>query len=399
MWFKLAMQRMWKSITGNKVTQKISGDSVVQPTQVGNAGLVIVNNGITESRAREICAEYASSAVKEYSVEAYKVIDDRINRFADMVLLKIHNDAERLQRFSDPGVQKTLRSAQVSAATAEKESDFELLSELLVKRLDEKDNRKNIAAVNKAIEVIGEIDLDALLALTLLHVLNVFPVHGYSARQWFRELDNLYGKYPLAKLPSGREWIDHLKLLGLVEDISFSMRGTYTDYLKSLVPNLFVKGFLVGSEEYQKAQYVLQDPSLEHILLVPNDLLPNYVRIPYQNGEKDDSEKRGLVTQLFETNGKKVFFNVQLPEDSAKKARDVKALYYTGQGNKQGDQVLNARIIADFISGYSNVKTIEQWYDSSPKEALRLTLLGRVVAQVNAKIHDRSMPTVPGLPI
>lgn len=59
-----------------------------------------------------------------------------------------------------------LRRAQISAAVSDQESDWDMLSQLMIKHIEVKEDRNKKLGVTKAIEIISEIDNQALLALT-----------------------------------------------------------------------------------------------------------------------------------------------------------------------------------------------------------------------------------------
>lgn len=57
------------------------------------------------------------------------------------------------ENFKDPGFQMQLRRAQISAAVSDQESDWDMLSQLMIKHIEVKEDRNKKLGVTKAIEI------------------------------------------------------------------------------------------------------------------------------------------------------------------------------------------------------------------------------------------------------
>ena len=88
-----------------------------------------------------------------------------------------------LQKFSDPSFQFLITEAHKTAASTEREADYDLLSELLLHRVKKDKDRKVRVGIKKAIEIVDQVDDDALCALTVAYTIErLFPATGSIIR-------------------------------------------------------------------------------------------------------------------------------------------------------------------------------------------------------------------------
>lgn len=80
---------------GNKQVQEAGDNS--QQLQANN---MIVNLGIDEKRAREICQEMILQLKNKFTEEALKVAESRVSEFEDKLMAKMKDGA--LEAFADP---------------------------------------------------------------------------------------------------------------------------------------------------------------------------------------------------------------------------------------------------------------------------------------------------------
>ena len=158
----------------SKQSQKAGENS-----QQYQAETIIINQGVTEERVRAIFSELIPSALQAYTSDAYALANQRIGKLEDHVWPKLDKVDGLLQSFADPAFQILLRKAQQAAAASEREDDYALLSELLVCHVQKGSDRKNRAGISRAIEIIDQIDNDALCALTIHYAITNFrPITG-----------------------------------------------------------------------------------------------------------------------------------------------------------------------------------------------------------------------------
>ena len=175
-------------IIGDRQTQR-AGDN----SQLMQAGIVNVYNGIDEKRAREICAETYAIARKDFTADAYACATERVQQFEEALLPKMQQIEGALNKFADPSFQFLLTSAQRTAAATERSSDYDMLSELLVCRITKGESRKNRAGISRAVEIVDKVDDDALCALTVVHAVNkCLPLSG-DINVGLQVLDNRVG--------------------------------------------------------------------------------------------------------------------------------------------------------------------------------------------------------------
>ena len=78
---------------------------------------IVVVEGITEARAREIAHNVARDAILEHARESQELVQKRIDRLDDK-LFAVMLDKGRLGSFSDPAFLRSYRQAQVGAAAS-----------------------------------------------------------------------------------------------------------------------------------------------------------------------------------------------------------------------------------------------------------------------------------------
>lgn len=106
-----------------------------------------------------------------------------------------------LKAFADPGFQLLLIDAQKSAAATERYVDYDLLSELLVHRIEKGNDRHIRTGIHRAVEIVEDISDEALLGLTVAHSLKFFVPIALDIKYALDILDDLFGKIMYAELP------------------------------------------------------------------------------------------------------------------------------------------------------------------------------------------------------
>lgn len=129
---------------GNNQTQKAGENS-----QLVQAGTVNIFNGIDEKRAREICSETYAIARRDFTADAYACANARVQQFENSLIPKMLQIETALSAFSDPAFQFLLASAQRTAAATERNADYDMLSELLICRIEKGQSRKTRAGIRE----------------------------------------------------------------------------------------------------------------------------------------------------------------------------------------------------------------------------------------------------------
>ena len=182
-------------------------------TQVLASGDVII--GVSEERAREIAERAAREVVDKFADEGVRLIQDRITKLDDRVIGSLIR-AGRLEVFADPGFQRSFKRAQEGAAVSDVEADYDLLAGLLMDRAERGDNRSVRAGIERSIEIVDQIDDEALRGLTVFQAVQQYRSVSPSLEQGLDVLDALLADLIDGPLPSGADWLDHLDILDAV---------------------------------------------------------------------------------------------------------------------------------------------------------------------------------------
>ena len=217
------------------------------------ANNMIVNIGIDEKRAREIYQEMNLQLRKDYSQEALNIANSRVTEFENRLLPKMEAVEGALEAFADPSFQLLLVEAQKTAASTERPADYDLLSELLIHRFLNGDNRVTRAGISRAVEIVDKISDDALLGLTVFHSVNYFFPASGIIQQGLNTLNDLFGKLFYSNLPVGSEWLDHLDILDAIRVSNFGGLKKIEQYYPEMLSGYIDIGIEKNSDDFNKA--------------------------------------------------------------------------------------------------------------------------------------------------
>ena len=259
-------------------------EEINQKQKAGNNSQLIqadvINIGIDEKRAREICDEQFELARQKFTSDAYECANIRVEKLATAVFSKINSIENSLSYFADPSFQILLNKAQVSACSTDRVLDYDMLSELLACRIVKGKTRKINANISRAVEIVAEIDDDALCALTVSYAINRFIPVSADVFEGLNVLNDLFAKLLYMELPSGNKWMDHLDTLGAIRISSFGSFKKFRDFYCEILNGYCSVGIQENSENHQKALQMLKENNLSTNVLCPNKLLSGYVLIP-----------------------------------------------------------------------------------------------------------------------
>ena len=359
-------------------TQK-AGDNAVQ-NQIGTQIVV----GIDEKRVREICDEKIATAVRDLSFDAIDLAHQRINTLTDKVVEKIKENPTHIQAFSDPSFQRDIVRAQIAAAESDREPDIETLAELLLARMNGKLKRSTKTGLRKAIEIVSELEDEELTALTVLLFCSRYLPNNTMAShvdQYLAYLDGDFAKlFAKSSLPEGTRWLKHLSILNCVEVNHFGSFKKVEDYYSEAVAGIVCAGITNDSAEHHDAAMILDECGIGSNMLVPNDLLPGYVRLPVAN--LDDLSTLPMIIP----NVPRII--TMTPNEKQKEGLAKVINLYSK------DSALLQKVKATFaekISGHGTLNQFKTWL-SNLKHSFELTPIGEVLAYVNAR---RCIPELP----
>lgn len=343
------------------------------------ANQIIINQGITEERARQILDEQFNHAIIDLTLEAHEVAEKRIQTFSNELIPRLVRE-KVIDCLRDPSVQKTLREAEKTAVGVEREDDHKLLSELLIHRIKKGSDYKVKSSVNQAVKIVDEISDDALLALTVSYViLNVIP-KVVDVRKGLDVLNNLFSKIVCDNLPFSMDWIDHLDVIKAVRINHIYCLGKFEEIYFDRLFGTATVGIKKGSESYHKALDIINSVELPLDILMDHELRDGYVRLRTVIGDNFD-----FISIIQNFNGK--ILNKELSIAQRHALTDICGLYENNQIKRNE----NITKFAHMIDEYDVLKETKNWWNNI-NMFFSITCVGKVLAQANAKRCDPSFP-------
>lgn len=264
-------------MTKNSQTQSAGDNSTqIQAGTIQNYYTTIT--GIDEARARSICKEEYAIAMQNWTSEAIAIANDRVQQLEDKVLPKLVQYDNSLKCFADPSFQITLRKAQISAASTDRVADYELLSELILHRVEQDADRGRRLGITKAMEIVDQVDDLALIGISLVHAIMNFTPLSVVLNQGLSVLNNLYGSIIADRiLPEGMTCLEHLDLLSAIR---LGSRGLnkfkkFEEYIPSQLSQFFVLGIPKDSDEFRDIETGFRITAIGTSCLIPHPLLPD----------------------------------------------------------------------------------------------------------------------------
>lgn len=349
----------------SKMIQKAGDES-----QQIQAGIVNIYNGINEERCRAIFSELSEKALADKTAEALAIANIKVQEFEERLLPRIQSLENDFSSFAVPSFQQLIKKAQIAAACSDRELDYGLLTELIAHRVSNKGNIKKKASIEKAVEIVDKIDDDALCGLTMFHAMNRFnPVSGEISKG-LNVINELYTKCQYADLPSGKEWLDNLEILGAIRISQLGSFIKFEDYLCDNWEGYVCVGIKKDSQAYIDCCQLLQSVGLSSDWLSDNELLDGYVRLLLLNKASIDDKK-------------------SLSEDQKKVLYQIYDKY-------SKDSNLSEQVRKNFkekIYSLEGINIACQWWNGT-EDAFEITSIGSAIAQANAKRVDNSLPNL-----
>jgi len=244
--------------------------------------------GIDEKRAREVYAEMFEIAKSTWAIEAIEIANLRIKELETRFMKRIMQLEKSLDMFKDPGFQFFLLEAQKSAASSSRDSDIDIIVEMLAKRFNGDDRKESRVLLSRAIEVIGQVSDESLQALTVLTALFVgsgiaIPkdVYVWNLYDEFDYYDRFFEQLSATSLPSiDFGWDFELELLDLMRTGS---KGDYlflyTDLMLDRYKEVITVGLKKESEEHLRASKQLNEMGITEVSIIEHELNDGYVRL------------------------------------------------------------------------------------------------------------------------
>lgn len=337
--------------------------------------------GIDEKRAREIYDEKYNIAKNSFTEEALKIANERVKELENRLIPKMEAIDNGLKAFADPSFQLLLVEAQKSAAATEREADYDLLSELLVHRIEKGSDRHVRTGVNRAVEIVEDISDEALLALTVVHSVDCFSPTLPDVNQALDILNDLFGKIMYSELPISNDWIEQLDILDAVRINQYGKFNSIEDIYTRKLNGITVVGIKKDSEEHNKAKDILQKEGLRFDkILIENALNPDFVRVSITDIEAIENLKiihmingDRIVIPFSDTQKQAIYSVVELYSKDPELSRAIKKSFM------------------DEWMKHSNLNKLKQWWEQLPF-SFSITSVGKVLAHANAQRCDKTLP-------
>lgn len=306
-----------------------------------------------------VSTQVTAQALNLCTQVSQKICKDKMEKFESQWVPVITRMENAVNNLIDPKFQFMIRDANISAAKSSRQEDLEMLTQLLVCHIEKGNDMKKDTGINKAIQIVNEVDYDALCGLTCVaSLLNICP-SSPSVSDGLQIMDELYSRLLFTELPKGDRWIDHLDVLGAI-----SIRTGNFYKLKKILSDKYdgyvCVGIKEGSEEHEKAKEILVKQNYDLNCLVPNECLPGYLRVGCVQKESLKSE----IKPIFD-------------------------LY----SNDSNLLELTQSTFMEKWDSYNNLNTLRKWFEEIPLW-FRITSVGYALAQTNAK---RCYPEFPDL--
>ena len=348
----------------------------------------IINIGIDENQTRamvekcvdqkfEVLAESTNAMVQERLQNFSHAMDSRISRFEE--------NREQVQKnFCDPSTQVFYGNAQRVAVCTNRPIDFDLLSELVVQRIQQpNDNRLLNTSLSRAVEIVNQIDHGALCGLTLIYFFRYFSPNLSNCHLGLDQFAKTFEKLIETDLPTGLDWLDHLQVLGAVTLNPVMAFNLTEDTIAEKMNGYSSAGIRIGSEAYLKAQELLKANGLPFSFIVQNELMEGYVKLPIAH--RNDVEKLNLNVRTGDKS-----FNISLTKEQRKALENVWDLY-------DRDAEVKKRARDAFIAEWNKREPLKKaldWWKTISRDFL-ITSVGRALAQSNAQRCDSAIPDLP----
>lgn len=339
------------------------------------------NVGITEERVREIFSEMNAIARQSYTQDAYELAMKRVGMFEELLMSKVEQVDGMLEAFRDPSFQFLLVEAQKRAAASDRESDLEMLTELLAHRVEKKADRKIKASISKAVEIVDQIDDDALCGLTIVYAINTWVAVAGDISQGLNTMNDLFTSLCYRDLPSSFSWAYHLDVLDAVRTSSSSIFKNFSEYYSAIFEGYTCVGIQRDSENHTKALDILSEAHLPPTLLVPHELNDGFVRLNVRNRDSIAD------IQLTSINQGTLVSQRTLTPTEVDALNQIWRLYTNDP--KLAEQIKHAFV--EKWDSYDTLSLIRSWWEALP-HSFTITPIGEVLAHANAQRYSPKVP-------
>lgn len=368
----------------NKQSQNAGDNSTQMQAAVINNNYYTSVTGIDETRARDICKEEFAVACQNWSQEAIVIAEQRVHQLEDRLMPKMLAYDKSLSFFGDPAFQFTLRQAQISAASSDRESDYEMLSKLLLHRIEQGNNLNRRLGVCKAIEIVNQVTEEALVGLTMVYVVAKFTPVSNDVNEGLSVLDKLYRNIIGGnELPVNDSWMENLDLLSAIRlgVRSLNKFKKFEEFIPSKLSKYLVSGIKENSKEFSELRDEFVKNGLSDSCFVPHGLKSGFVKLCID----DDIEKIHIKATC--DSGSALI----VPLSERQKFVMDKAIS-TLRKDESSDNRLKQLLIEKWDK-YNNLRIVKDWWNKLPV-GFSITPAGVALANAFAQGRDPNVPSL-----
>lgn len=365
-------------------TQKAGKDS-----NLVQAKSIMVNNntfvGITEQRARDIFNSEMSQKIGALAVEAQDIATRRMLELFSDLMTRVKKCEKDLSSFSDPSFLQHVRIAQESAAISERKEDIETLSELLLARMSGRLKQTTKTGIRKAMEIVPELDDTELMALSVFLFYtqyNIKSIHGINTSQYLSALNKSFSQLLTTDLPQGKKWLHHLAILDVVIINPAEHFVPIEDYYAQRTTGIICAGIAKDSQEHANAIEELKRLGLNDSVLVDNDLMPGFIRLPIV-----DLHDLSVLPVRVQIQNIPNYLSVSPNEHLQGVLKKIIGFYDKDQNKLR----LAKQKFVEKMVEYKSLMQMKNWL-ASVGYSFELTSVGEALAYVNAR---RCIPELP----
>ena len=191
-------------------------------------------------------------------------------------------------------------------------------------------------------------------------------------------------------LPTDNSWIEHLEILDTIRINSMGHFLSLDEFYSKILEGYTLAGIRKDSDKYKQATDLLLSINLTPSLLVNNDYLSDYVKLPITSKGQITSLK---IVRNITVGGQVINIEKEITDDEKKELESVFDLY--DKDTNINKQSLNA--FMDEYNKHDSLSRIAKWWVELKKLSFsfNLTHVGIVLAHTNARRCDKNLPELP----
>lgn len=346
------------------------------------------NNLVINNDANQLI-EYVKKDVELILTQQQLASEERARNilleYSDKILPKLVK-SEMIDAFSDPAIQLFFREVQKAAICRSRENDLNVLAEMLIYRINNKNSIEKKASVTKAIDVIDKISDSALAAITFHYFLHFYPASG-DILEGLKNLDELLEEiFKNFDLPKENNWIDNVEILGLARINTFSSMKKFEDIYFERLDGYCLKGIEKNTDEYENIIAKLTENEIPLDILQNHILNPNYARLSLIS----DREIEDIYFTAIQTTSDNQQIEIKSKLSNIQK-EILKSIYLDSKKDNGCDKIIKDNLVLK-INEFENLKKLMEWWNSNLQPVVNLNSVGRVIAHTNIKAMVEDIP-------